>query len=110
MSLKFVEQFAKWGVPPGTAADAPVGLCLLIDRRAGPGGPARTRASVPRQVMWRISGTQQLAALVVSLPAGRGSATPSYVAHALEAGRAIRFEANLASVWRKLAISMGFVR
>jgi hypothetical protein len=37
MSLKFVEQFVKWGVPPGTAADAPVGLCLLIDRRAGPG-------------------------------------------------------------------------
>ena len=56
-----------------------------------------------------------LAALVVSLP-GRSPLGYTlerlhiYVAHALEAGRAIRFEANFASVSRKLAISMGFVR
>jgi hypothetical protein len=89
---------------PRTAADAPVGL-LFVNR-----SQSRTRGAGADEGVRPTPRDTTLAALVVSLPAGRGSATPSYVAHALEAGRAIRFEANLASVSRKLAISMGFVR
>src|ERR1700722_18865727 len=45
---------SKVGRSPWTAADAPVGLRVGCGEAAGPGGPARTRASAPlrRQYLW----------------------------------------------------------
>ena len=70
-----MEEFTKWGGPPGPRPP-PVGLVFRVERKSrtrGSGADEGVRPTANYVANFRDT---TLAALVVSLPAGRGSATP----------------------------------
>jgi hypothetical protein len=81
VSLKFVEQSAKCGGPPEPRADAPAGLLFVNRSQSRTGGSGADEGVRPTPSYVADFRDTALAALVVSLPAGRGSATPSKDQH-----------------------------
>src|ERR1017187_7495109 len=81
VSLKFVEQFAKWG-GPRTAADAPRGLLFVNRSQSRTRGIRRGRGRPPHvKLCGGFQGHNTSGTRGIALPAGRGSATPSKDQH-----------------------------